>query len=149
VLVGLAVDAHLPDGRLRFVIERRQQMNTWELIALRTPQRFAVDGDASPTHPPTTTKPPSQRALESLSVQHLEHIVERGLTRHLVAGESQRPGETRAAVSTELSDGFQRPRPGEHRHRRLTQNRREGMTPTQRRPRVEQLLEHLVQTGHH
>ena len=50
--------------------------------------------DTAPTRTPTSTKPLTNRLLESPSVLYLGHVVERGLTQYLVVRESRRPGKT-------------------------------------------------------
>jgi len=145
VLVGLGVHRNLIEHQLRFVGVRGQQMNPRNLVTLSATKGLSVQRHRRPTHRRSPRHPATDRTLEGPTIHGGKQIVQRRATGGNVAGEPQRHRERLAPIPTELRDGVQTPRPGQNRHRRQRQNRRQRVTTTLGTPRIRNLPKCLKQ----
>jgi hypothetical protein len=113
VLVGLGLDAQLPQHGGAAGDEGCQQVDTRDVTGAAALERLAIDGDGFRVGK-ASLDPGTEGRLEGVQIDGPEDRGEGGLGRRLLAAEAQSMGEAGAVVAAELGDGLQALHAGEH-----------------------------------
>jgi hypothetical protein len=146
-LVGLGLDADLPQNHAVPVIERGQQVPSGLARRGGSAQCLAVDRD----HPPRAGRrcgallgPGAGRVIQRVSVQVLQGPPEGGLARHYPGDPERIPGRL-VRVRSPLGDRGERPGAGQHRAHRQAQDHRQLVTDAAARAGIGDRRQHRQQ----
>lgn len=149
VLVGLGIDAQLPDHGLNRRREHGDQVYRGGLAVVTAPERLAVEGEVVAEVGTALEDPVAEDGLEGLDVDASEDAGVGGDTGRLPAPESEGVCEGGSVVASELSDALEGRAPGEDGDDGQREDGNEVVNPSLATPRVENTLEHLDERPGH